>query len=419
MALSNIEPTVFDTKTVFQTLAATGFNNGGVSAISRALRSALNPEGLAQLFADPVERSGFSADTPALFYHPNRLSIDNVLLLSELNSGFGAGGFGAADTSATQVLDSLRENASIDSLPFIRNLSENLLQTAFGILSAASIVTAQTLEEAEEGAVIRGTDFSFAPSEIQAFDTTYSTVANDSTLNSQFYSRFGLAQGGSVSLDQLVATNATGSPTHYAISLTRGDGDSASGELLDVGGNPVSDTLVLTAAELADYSYSAPTNVAWDFLNIIELEDVEDDGIYEGRGDFNSIAIVTGEETQNAYFGDTTPEQTSNYTFYSEANTVQEELTLIFSGVNSAGFTDALAAIEAGAFRLIASETLSDGTVNESVVDLHVSALNEIKINFAYSPAADGLQSSGINVNLHVLDTSFNLTGVEVYARFA
>jgi len=420
MALSNVEPTIFDAKTVFQALAVNGLGESGVSAISRGLRSALNPEGLSQFLADPIVRPGYSADTPALFYHPNRLSIDNVLLLSELNSGYGAGGFGAPDTGAAQVLEGLRENATIDSLPFIRNLSEATLQAAFGGLAAASILTTQAVEDAaDEGAVVRGSDFTFSPSETQAFGSTYSSVASDQTLNSQFHSRFGLAQGGSISLDQLIDVSATGSPTHYAVSLTRAEGDNASGSLLDISSAVASDTLVLTAAELADYSYSAPTNAAWDFLSIIELEDADTNGIYEGRGDFNSIALVTGEETQRAYFGDTTPEETASYTFFGEAGVVQEELTLVFSGVNSAGYSDALAAIEAGAFRLTVSETLSDGSINEAVVDTYVSSLDEIKINFARNPAEDGLQATGINVELHVFDTSFDLSTVDLYARFA
>jgi len=425
MALSNVAPTIFDSNTIFQTLAAQGLSEFGVSANSRGLRSVINPVGLSQLMADPVERSGFSADTPAVFFHPNRISIDNILLLSELNFGYEAGGFGEPDADATATLNNLRENAAIDSLPFIRNLAEGALTAAYSNLSTAAAITIQVIDEVEQDDVtIRGTDFTLAPSENQAFGDTYDSVASNSTLNSQFYTRLGLEQAGSITLDELTSYAATGSPTHYAISLSRSEGDNAAGQLLDASDTETTDTLVLTAAEMADYSYSAPENVGWDFINIIELEDSNNDGTYEGRGNYNSIALIAGEETEDAYYSSeyevaNAPEQTAKYTFYSEAGTSTEEFTLVFSGVSSNGYTDAFDAIDNGQFQVRVNETFEDGSVNSAIVDMYDSELDEMKIDFAYAQAETGMQSTGISVELHVLDTDFDLSDVEVYARFA
>ncbi len=422
MALTNVAPTVFDNRTVFQTLAASGYKESGVSEISRSLRTVLNPEGLPQLLMDPFFRSGFSADTPSLFYHPNRLSLENILLLAELNSGFGAGGFGEPDKVATQVLDNIQENITIDSLPFIRNLAKDTITTAYAALGATTLLAAQETPEviSEDELLIRGTDFARAPLEGGVFGTTYSAVATDTTLNSQFYQRFGFEQGGSIALADLVQSSASGSPTHYAIRLSGTDDSNPHGQILDGGGVAVSSDTVLTAAELATYSYSAPTNVGWDFLSIIELEDTDSNGSYEGRGEFTSIGLITGKETIDAFYGDdSTPEQTASYTFYNQGGIVQDEFTLVFDGVNSAGFTDAFAAIDGGAFQVRVSETLADGTVNKAVVDLHVSSANEIKIKFAYSPAEYGMQTTGIKVDLHTLNTNFDLSNVTIYSRFA
>ncbi|RED45098.1 hypothetical protein [Aestuariispira insulae] len=435
MAVETSSLTLFSQGNVFSTLAGSGLRQSGLSAIARGLRVALDPMAPLGLLNQPVERRGFSADTPALFYHPNNLSLQNFLLLAELNTGLD-GGFGDPDAAFSNAMFTLQEFASIDRLPFLLNDAERILMsapfnTAVQItLTAEALLELQAQAEAEEAAAEaeeaandvdpRVSDFTKRDSETAVFGSTYSSVATDASLNGQFVRSVGIRTDREILLSDLIERSTTGAATHYAVSVRSALGDSSNGSLLDNTMTEVGDTVVLTAAELSTYYYKASSEAGLDHISIIELTDPGGDGTYDGRGTYQTIAVATGEEeNRQTDRGNLTgySEEYIDLTFLAETGGAVEEVRLEFSGINSLGITDALDAINQGKIMLRVNETLPDGTVNEAVVDLYVSDTNTIVARFYGGFAEDGFESKGINVEIRQLDTSFDISTLEVTAK--
>lgn len=420
MAVETINPTIFSGGSIFSSLAASRYRDSGLDALSRGLRVAFDPLPQTDLLQNTIERRGFSADTPSLFYHPNQLSLSNFLLLSSKVTG-PLDVLDGVDLNANSAIFQLQEFALIDRLPFLSNPAEKVLnETNFGpdVIVDVSDEAVIAASEATEEASPRLEDFTARPTEIEAFGSTYSGVASDSSLNAEFYRRVSVAAGNSISLSDLVRSSSTGSPTHYAISLQSEIGGNPIGEIQDQFGNPVADETVIDAADLANYTYVAPTRPGGDFLSFIELEDTDSDGTYEGRGDFQVVGLGIGEEEGRRVDGSgSVTDEVIDYTFYTETGTAVKEVDLIFSGISSLGYTNAEDAINGGALRVLVSEELPDGSVNEAVVDLHVSEDNTITAKFPFQ-AEDGLAANGLTVEVRALDSGFDLSTVEVYAIF-
>lgn len=410
---------VFSDRTLFTTLASSSFAESGVSALSRGMRTVLNPLGIEGILGERKSVIGYSADTPSLFFRPVDIGLTNTVLLLSQSTGVGEGGFGAPSKIATDAYAFLNSNALNDSLPTIRNLSESIINsTSFEILlseQAQSFVSsAISGPEAEPDPLIL--DFTNRPLEATSFGDTYSSVAADSSLNAQFYRRVGLSQGSSVNLADLLLVGSSGSPTNLAVRLLSEVGEDGIGAITDNLNNPVATDVVINYADLGNYTYTAVGNKNTDYLSFIELEDVGNDGSYEGRGEIQTVSISTSTERQDAYDDN---EPTIDFKFYAEGGTSTKRLTLRLSGVDALGYTDALDAINQGDLRVQASETLPDGAVNLAITDLYVSDTNDIIVQFAYQQAEDGLRINGIDVEVRGLNTSLDLTGVDVLAIFA
>lgn len=420
MAVETISPTIFSGGSIFTSLGAGQYRESGLDALSRSLRAVIDPLPQTDLLKNKLDRYGFSADTPSLFYHPNRLSLSNTILLSSKITG-PLDVLDGVDLNANSAIFQLQEFALIDRLPFLSNPAARILNEAvFGpdVIMDVSDEAASAMAAATTAPTVKLTDYTSRPSEYEAFGSTYGGVANDSSLNADFYSRVSLAAGNSVSLNDLLRAASTGSPTHYAISLQSDTGGAGIGEIQDQFGNPVADNTVIAAADLANYTYVSPTNPGGDFLSFIELSDPGGDGTYDGRGSYQVVGLGTGEAEGRRVDGSgSATDAVIDYTFYTESGTATKELDLVFSGVSSLGYTNALDAINGGALRVLVSEELPDGTFNKAVVDLYVSGNNTITAKFPF-PAADGLATNGLSVEIRALDSGFDLSTVEVRAVF-
>ncbi|MTI11310.1 hypothetical protein [Curvivirga aplysinae] len=422
MTLNTGVSSVFSENSIFSTLAAAGFAESGVSSLSRAFRTVLDPTGIqGGVVSDTRQIVGYSNDTPSLFYRPVDIGLTNTLLLSSQVTGVGEGGFSASSNTelAQRAYDYLNNQGLIDSLPTIRNIAGSILsntsfeillsEQAQGIVSNAVNYTAKDLDNL----IVSYTN---RPSELDSFGTTYDGVVEDDNLNTQFFQRISLAQGESINLAELLLANSQGSPTDLAIRLLSEVGSDGVGTITDSTNTEISKDTVIVYSDLANYTYTAANNKNTDYLSFIELEDADDNGTYEARGEYQTVSITTSGERADAYDGD---EPTLRYTFYTEDETSTKRLTLLISGVDSLGYTDALDAIEQNDLRVKASETLPDGNINMAITDLYVSDANDIVVQFAYQQAADGLTENGIDVELRGLETSLDLTGVTVSAIFA
>lgn len=432
MAIEGLRSTVFSQGMLLSVLADTRFEESGLSALARALRAVVDPLSLQSLQQSALSvegisetaRPGISADTPALFSQPISLQLDNVLLLSARTAG-AEDGFGAASMDATNALFQLLQFGVRDRPPPLSNPIQSSLENApFGpsvIVDLSALIEQLQADDAEETAVsLKLPDFNLKPTEYNLFGSTYSSVADDSTLDGAYYRRIGLSGGASISLDELVRVSASGSPTHLAISLESELGSGALGQIVDDTGTPIADETVIDIADLADYTYEAPTAPGQDYLGIIELEDTGSDGIYEGRGDFQVAALGIGEEEQRRVDGtDTSKEDVIDYTFYAESGTAVTQVQLEFSGLDSLGFTNAVDAIEGGALRVKGLETQSDGTTNEAVTDLYQSSGDTVFLTFPYAAAESGLAENGLEVEVRALDTDLDIDDVTVHAIFS
>ena len=437
MAVETSSLTLFSQGNVFSTLAGRGIRESGLAAVARGLRVALDPLSPVGLLDQPIERKGFSADTPALFYHPNNLSLQNFLLLAELNTGF-TDGFGPASADFDNAMFTIQEFASIDRLPFLLNDAERVLMsapfdTAVKIsLTAEALLELQAQAEAElvEAAADEDTaeieprlsDFTKRDSETAVFGSTYAAVASDASLNAQFERSVSIRTDRQILLSDLVERSTTGAATHYAVSVRSGLGDSSNGALLDNTLTEIGDSVVLTAAEFASYYYQSSSEPGLDHISVIELTDPGGDGTYDGRGSYQTIAVGTGEEeNRQTDRGDLSghSEEYIDHTFLAETGGAVEEVRLEFSGINSLGITEALDAINQDKILVRVNETLADGTVNEAVVDLYVSDTNTIVARFYGDFAEDGFESKGINVEIRQLDTTFDISTLEVTAKFS
>ena len=428
MAVETSSLTLFSQGNVFSTLAAGSFEQSGLAAKARGLRAALDPLAQVGLQNTPLPRPGFSADTPALFYHPNNLSLQNFLLLAELNTGF-TDGFGEPSTDATNALFTLQEFASLDRLPFLLNDAERVLRNApFG--PAVIITLSEEAEEEVEEAIPdpRVSDFTKRPNEVAAFGSTYDAVASDASLDERYVSTVALRAGRTIQLSDLVQRSTTGAPTHYAVSILNENGGGSNGKLLDGGSAEVADSVVLTAAEFATYSYQAGESVSGatspgtDYISIIELSDPGGDGTFDGRGAFQTVGVTTSrEENRTTDRGDVVSgysEELIDYKFFAETGRAVEEIRFEFSGINSLGITDVVDAINQSKLRIKVSETLNDGSVNEAVVDLYVSSTNTLVANFQRGAANEGFDINGIDVEVRSLDSAFDISNIEVTAKF-
>lgn len=448
--------TILNPSSVFNTLIAARFEE--TDAIVRGLRSSVvETAAFDSISQGPssVRLSGFTADTPAIIAKPLQIGIENFLQLSGALAGFDDT-FGQVDL-ATQALSNQLQGSLIDSPPPINNGAGALLQlnsflAALDALNAAleeaiddAIAAREAASDDDEDTVEateRFADFTQRPTEQAIFGSSFSALANDTNLNTQFVSRAAVAAGESVSLDSLIQRSApddTGiTARRFIVNLRSApdpDGTFGAGSSLTFlqNGTPIAATQIeISEAELSQFSIQAASgggtefrSATLDYVSVIEYDDVDaSDTINTGdeRGSFQSIAFTSNLERQiqsgNEFAGDTV-EDIREFVLGTEAGTAFSQVTINIDDLTVGGVdTDALTAIQSGDLRVKVTETLLDGTVNTAVTDLYVSSANQIIAKFAFGAAELGLQASGISIELRALDSTVDLSNASVFATF-
>lgn len=426
--------TIFSPGSLFSTLAARG--GGEAAPLSRALRSALvDPQGFAGVGgAAPQIRVGLSTDLPALVARPLELAAENVLLLAAETVGRRLEGL----REETDALRREIEDALIDSAPGARNDAGAFLSSLdFAALVEAAQQTlapdagpaAQPAQEIAAGAArnpdARLGDFTQRPGEQPVFGAAFTALARDDSLRTQFQGRAALTEGAQVSLADLILAGAETAPggeaRRFAVSLNGGlqeDGTlvGAAGSLVDDLGQPIANGTEIAAADLATTFFRAGTNVrALDYLSVVELR-AGAGADPDRRGAYQTAALSTSLAPQDRI--EIEEERIRDFTFFTESGGALTSIKLDFSGVDDEGFTDALAALEAGEIRVKAREIFADGTVNEAVIDRRESSGDRLQADFARGAAQAGVESLGLQVELRALNPDFDISGVALRVAF-
>ncbi len=389
------------------------------SALPRGLQSAaVAPVGFADPFnpkAAPTQLLGFTADNPTLFTRPIALSMDNVLLLASFNL---SGPIQETDTSTlnrnvTEALfEALQRGGKF--VPDFRNTAAGTLETVATGLQATvlTLETEETVIEATATLSAAFPDFNQRPTETEAFGATYAAVPAGTDLTTQVSQRVGLEGGDTVSLADLLIDTPAGAITDVAVRLQgQGLGDPG-GVLKDGGGTTVGNDIVIAYADLADYTYTAASGKALDYLSMIGLSDPGGDSTYDERGSFQTVALTANGEAVDRIEG--TTERIQDYTFQTEDGVSFQQVTLTFDNINSLGYTNAKDAIEAGKLRVKINGLVgADEAENAAVVDLYASSGDTIVGRFV-SPGA----SNGISVEVRSLDAAFDIQSVTTRATF-
>lgn len=418
---NTVEVSVFQPSNVFVTLSTIPFQE--TAPLARALQSViLEPSGFNVLNSnDDLTFPGFTADVPGIQSRPLQLALDNFLILSSLTAQFES----RLQETRQNLLDvqETLQSGIRNSNPAIRNRAESILESS---LLAQLIATAQQaglLEQTPEPSPVaqpKFVDYTFRPTETAVFGSTYSGVTRESGLGSAFVSGTSLAASDQVFLSDLLIGSQSATATHYAVSIRSEIGGTAAAEILDAGNNAVANGTVITAAELSTFSIRAASGGlgSLDFFSIVELRDPEGDAIIEGRGAFQTVSINSGAILEDRSEGSSGEEKIRDYTFFTESGKAFTRMRLQISGVNSLGFTDALAAIEAGALRVKIGETLLDGSVNRGQIDRANSSGDTLVVVFPFQAAEDGIAQNGLDVELRAVDSGFDLSTVTARAEF-
>ncbi len=399
---------IFSQSSVFSALAVQ-FQREAVQA--RGLQQVVDPAEFNGLFGQQISIVGQSADFSGSIFQPIQLSISNIVLLAEAAFGIDAGDF-------FQRRFSRLDAALNDPAPPLQNAVESAFRNAAFPEAVSTIVLVQAQEDTQvAGPTLKFSDFRQRPSETKAFGTTFSGVANDGSLNTQFAQRIGIPSNSSVALTDLIQFDATSSATDIAISLTGENGGGALGEIRDGTGTSIGTSAVVDISELADLTFVAPTSgVGLDNISFIELSDPGDDGTFDSRGSFQTAVVSFAGAAQSRQDLD---EDITDFFFGAESGTSQVFLALDFSGVNSNGFSDALSAIQGGDLRVRIFENRSDGTRNEAVTDLFQSSGDRIIGVFPFAPTRNGVSGSNIQVEVRSLNSNFDISSIDLRAVFA
>lgn len=412
--------TIFAPSDVFATLSTIPFAES--APLARALRSVIiEPDGLNLLNQNnDLTFRGFTADVPGIQAKPLQLSIDNLLLLGSLTAQFETR-LEETNRLSLQVRETL-EQAIRNEDRDLRNRADDILESSLLAQIFASAEQMDVLEfaPAEAVAVPKFLDFTRRPTEAGTFGTTYSGVARAADLGSAFISGTSLAAGESVLLSDLLIGSQSATATNYAVFLRSELQGTAEASILDAGLNPVANGTVITAAELSTFSIQAASGGlgSLDYLSIVELRDDTADGTFEGRGAYRTVAINSSSAAEEGAGGANGAEQLKRFEFFTVSGKAFTQIRLDVSGVNSLGFTDALAAIEGGALRVKVGETLIDGSTNIGQVDRSQSSGDTIVVVFPFQAAEDGLAQNGLDVEIRALDAGFDISTVSVRAEF-
>lgn len=399
---------IFSQSSVFTALAVQ-FQREAVQA--RGLQQVVDPTEFNGLFGQQVSIIGQSADFAGAIFQPIQLSLGNIVLLAEAAFGIDTGDF-------FQNRFSRLDPALNDPEPPLQNLVESAFRNAAFPEAVSTIVLVQAQEETPvTGPTLAFSDFTQRPSENRAFGVTFSGVSNDGSLNTQFARRVGIPSNSSVALSDLIQFDATSSATDIAISLTGENGGGPLGEIQDGTGTSIGTSATIDISQLSDLTFVAPTSgIGLDNISFIELSDPGDDGTFDARGDFQTTVVsFAGAARSRQDLG----EDVTDFFFGAESGTSQVFLALDFSGVNSNGFTNAFSAIEGGDLRVRIFENRSDGTRNEAVTDLFQSSGDRIIGVFPFSPTRNGVSGSNIQVEVRSLDSTFDISSIDLRAVFA
>jgi len=388
------------------------------SALPRSLQStSVAPIGFSDPFnpkADPTLLSGFISDAPTLFSRPIALSLDNILILASFNlSGpIADTPISTVNRQVTQMLfDSLQPSGKF--IPDLRNAAEDKLNIVATDLQATIITIVAEETAAEETSTVSPIfpDFNNRPTEQQAFGSTYSAVPDGTDLTTLPLQRVALAGGESVTLADLLVDTPAGAITDVAVRLQGPTLGTPGGVLKDGGGTTVGNDIVIPYADLANYTYEAPTGKVMDYLSLIGLSDPGSDSTYDERGSFQTVALSSNGTVEPRLDG---TERIIDYNFQTEGGVSFSQITLTFEDINSLGYTDAESAIEDGKLRVKINGIVAEGEdPNEATVDLYASSGNTIVGRFV-SPGT----SNGIDVEVRSLDSNFDITGINVRAAF-
>jgi len=381
------------------------------AAQARGLQQVVDPAEFGGLLGQEISVIGASADFSGSIFQPIQISLGNILLLAEAAFGIDTGDFFSDRFNRLSF-------ALNDPEPPLQNSVESALRNAAFPQAVSTIVLVQAQEEATVvGPTLTFSDFTQRPSENAAFGTTFSSVTNNGSLNTQFAQRVGIPSNSSVALTDLIQFDATSGATDIAISLTGENGANPIGEIQDGTGTSIGTSATVDISQLADLTFVAPTSgIGLDNISFIELSDPGDDGTFDDRGDFQTTTVSFAGAARSRQDLD---EDVIDFFFGAEAGTSQVFLALDFSGVNSNGFTDALSAIEGGDLRVRIFENRSDGTRNEAVTDLFQSSGDRVIGVFPFSPTRNGISGSNIQVEVRALDSSFDISTIDLRAVFA
>ena len=398
---------IFQPGSPFASLAASQFESAVPEALGLSLIS--DPAGFGSLQGQPNSVLGVSADSSSVVFQPIQLSLSNVILLAQAQTGLDLSGFFGAlgqNPSSTAVLN---------RQPPLANPAARAIENSFPTAETVEVQIAGPQQLAQiAGPAFQFLDILQSVSENQAFGTTFSGIASDATLNTVFDTRVGVASGDGFALSDIVLRASDGAPTNFAVRLRGEDGGAPAGQLTQ-GGSTLGENIVISAADLANVRFESPGNgFGLDTISIIELSD--SGGGFDRRGIFQTTTVTFAGQAQSRRDGD---ERIVDFFFAAQPGTAQTRLLLDVSGLNSGGFTDALSAVNAGVLRIQGFENLADGSRNSAVTSLLESNGNLIVLNFPFSATRNGRTGSNLQVEFRSLDLNFDISTISVRSTFA
>lgn len=430
------EVSVLNPGNIFNSLAANG--TGETAPLARALRAALiDPRTDGPFTEAPTVRNpGLIGDLPAIIARPLELGAENVILLAaqtlESRLDVLLEEVGALQTD---IDDALRAGETVSANPagaLLTSLDFAALrgaQTTAAVDSvegdAAEASAAEISAGAARNPAARLGDFAARPGERAVFGSSFTGLATDSSLRTQFDGRVALTEGQRVSLADLIIpgaeTAAGGNNRQFAVALTgalQDDGETAeaAGALVDDAGDPIANGTLVDEADLANIYFEADTNNrALDYLSIVEQRESGGADPNE-RGRFQTVALSSSPGPYDRI--ELEEERIRDFTFFTESGTAFSSIDLVFSGVDDEGVTAILDAIEQGYVRVQVTEQLSDGSENQAVVDRRESGADRLQADFAFAAAGAGVETTGLRVEVRALDPAFDISGISVRAVF-
>lgn len=404
---SALSTTVFTQESLASSVLATQFDS--LASLAAALRAVSDPQPFPGLQGPGATVVGVSPEAPGLLSQPTFIGAGNIVALAQQQTGLDLNAF-----FEPPPFDPLQEGLFIRPPPF-NNFAREAIEAS--LIQAMARAQAETVEDAGL-AEIPGPAFTFPsilqrPSENAAFGAAFSSVPLDPSQNSVFFNRIGVPSGGAITLADIQQRASTGAATNFAVSLTGAFGD-APGGALSLGGTALAENSIIAASDLANVTYTPPrVGIGLDNISLIELRDDGADGSFDARGVFQTVALTFAGAAQFRRDGD---ERIRDFFFGAEDRTVQTQVVVAVSGVNSLGFTNALDAINAGNLRIRGLENRSDGSINRAVTNLYESSANSIVLRFPFLPTQNGASGSNIQVEVRSLDLNFDISTISLFA---